>query len=83
MSLIDFSGDVPAAWASVTAAVGVFGFKVSDEAAQRQTAEDREKLREDAAQYPDTMDQRYGAWAQLLTLSRLVHDGGGHAKFPI
>lgn len=40
-----------------------------------------EKLREDAAQYPDTMDQRFGAWAQLLTLSWLVHDGGGHAKF--
>src|SRR6185437_8074896 len=38
-----------------------------------------EKLREDAAAYPDTMDQRFGAWAQFLTLSRLVHDGGGHA----
>ena len=25
-----------------------------------------ERLREDAALYPDTMDQRYGAWAQLL-----------------
>jgi hypothetical protein len=37
-----------------------------------------EKLRADAAAYPDTMDQRFGAWAQLLTLSRLVHDGGGH-----
>ena len=37
-----------------------------------------EKLREDAAAYPDTMDQRFGAWAQFLTLSRLVHDGGGH-----
>ena len=24
---------------------------------------------------PDTMDQRYGAWAQLLALFRLVHDG--------
>jgi len=34
-----------------------------------------EKLREDAALYPDTMDQRYGAWAQLLALFRLVHDG--------
>jgi hypothetical protein len=37
-----------------------------------------ERLREDAAQHPDTMDQRYGAWAQLLSLFRLVHDGGGH-----
>lgn len=41
-----------------------------------------EKLREDAAAYPDTMDQRFGAWAQLLTLSRLVHDGGGHPRAP-
>ena len=40
-----------------------------------------EKLREDAAAYPDTMDQRFGAWAQLLTLSRLVHDGGGHGHW--
>ena len=37
-----------------------------------------EKLREDAVAYPDTIDQRFGAWAQFLTLSRLVHDGGGH-----
>ena len=34
-----------------------------------------ERLREDAAMHPDTMDQRYGAWAQLLTLTRMVHDG--------
>lgn len=34
-----------------------------------------ERLREDAALYPDTMDQRYGAWAQLLALFRMVHDG--------
>ena len=37
-----------------------------------------ERLRDDAGRYPDTMDQRYGAWAQLLTLFRLVHDGGRH-----
>jgi len=37
-----------------------------------------ERLREDAALYPDTMDQRYGAWAQIITLSRLIYDGGGH-----
>ena len=34
-----------------------------------------ERLREDAALHPDTMDQRYGAWPQLLTLFRMVHDG--------
>ena len=37
-----------------------------------------EKLREDAARYPDTMGARYGAWAQLLALFRLIHDGGRH-----
>ncbi len=34
-----------------------------------------DRLREDAAQNPDTMDQRHGAWAQLLVLFRMVHDG--------
>lgn len=34
-----------------------------------------ERLREDAALFPDTMDQRFGAWAQLLVLFRLIHDG--------
>jgi hypothetical protein len=34
-----------------------------------------ERLREDAALYPDTMDERYGAWAQLLVLFRMIHDG--------
>jgi hypothetical protein len=38
-----------------------------------------ERLREDAALYPDSMDQRYGAWAQLLTLFRLIHDGAESA----
>jgi hypothetical protein len=37
-----------------------------------------ERLREDAGRYPDTMDQRYGAWAWLLATFRLVFDGGGH-----
>ena len=36
------------------------------------------KLREDAAAWPDTMDQRFGAWAQLLSLFRLIHGGGKH-----
>jgi hypothetical protein len=42
------------------------------------------RLREDQARYPDTMDARYGAWAHLLTLFRLIHDGGGHGdlRFP-
>ena len=34
-----------------------------------------ERLRADAALYPDTMDQRYGAYAQMLALWRMVHDG--------
>ena len=34
-----------------------------------------EGLREDAALHTDTMDQRFGAWAQLLVLFRLIHDG--------
>ena len=37
------------------------------------------RLRADAAAWPDTMDQRFGAWAQLLALFRLIHGGGGHA----
>lgn len=36
-----------------------------------------DRLRADAGNYPDTMDQRYGAWAWLLSLFRLVYDGGG------
>lgn len=38
-----------------------------------------EKLRDDAGRHPDTMDQRYGAWARLLALFRLIHEGGAHA----
>ncbi len=34
-----------------------------------------ERLREEAALFPDTMDQRFGAWAQLLVLFRMIHDG--------
>jgi hypothetical protein len=33
------------------------------------------RLTEDAALHPDTMDQRFGAWAQLIVLFRMVHDG--------
>jgi hypothetical protein len=43
-----------------------------------------ERLREDDARYPDTMTQRYGAWPQLITLFRMVHDGarGGQLHMP-
>ena len=37
-----------------------------------------ERLRQDRERYPDTMDQRYGAWARLLALFRLVHGGSRH-----
>jgi len=36
-----------------------------------------DRLVEDQGTYPDTMDQRYGAWAGLLSLFRLVYEGGG------
>lgn len=37
-----------------------------------------EKLRTHNERYPDTMDNRFGAWAQILTLCRLVHEGCRH-----
>jgi hypothetical protein len=42
-----------------------------------------ERLREDQARYPDTMDARYGAWAHLLALFRLIHDGAGHGDLRV
>lgn len=39
-----------------------------------------ERLRSDYGRFPDTMDLRYGAWAQLLTLFRLIHSGGSHGN---
>jgi hypothetical protein len=42
-----------------------------------------EQLRADAGRYPDTMDQRYGAWARLLALFRIVHDGAGHGELKL
>jgi hypothetical protein len=42
-----------------------------------------ERLRIDDGRYPDTMDQRFGAWAQLLTLFRLIYRGGSHADLHI
>lgn len=43
-----------------------------------------ERLREDAALFPDTMDQRFGAWAQLLVVFRMIHDGAeaGGVRLP-
>ena len=35
------------------------------------------QLQQDAAQFPDTMGQRHGAWAGLMSLCRLVFYGGG------
>ncbi|MFL5872326.1 MAG: Eco57I restriction-modification methylase domain-containing protein [Solirubrobacterales bacterium] len=42
------------------------------------------RLRDHASHFPDTMDQRYGAWAQLLVLFRMVHDGAtaGEMQLP-
>ena len=40
------------------------------------------KLRDDAARHGnDLMDRRYGAWARLLALFRLIHAGGGRDGF--
>ncbi|HRI49663.1 MAG TPA: N-6 DNA methylase [Pseudomonadota bacterium] len=39
-----------------------------------------ERLREDVGRNPDTMDQRYGAWAHLLSLFRLIYHGGAHGE---
>ncbi len=39
-----------------------------------------ERLREDAEKYPDTLDLRYGAWAQLCVLFRLIHGGCKHPR---
>jgi len=35
------------------------------------------RLRHDVARNPDTMNERYGAWGQLLATFRLVHAGDG------
>jgi hypothetical protein len=37
-----------------------------------------ERLRSDKEKYPDTMDQRYGAWAQLSVLFRAIYFGSRH-----
>ena len=42
-----------------------------------------DRLRADAGRYPDTMDAPLRRWAQLLTLFRLIFEGGSHADFHI
>jgi type I restriction-modification system DNA methylase subunit len=39
-----------------------------------------EQLQQDESEYPDTMEQRFGAWAGLMSLCRLVFDGGGPSR---
>ena len=41
------------------------------------------KLRGDDAAWPDTMEQRFGGWAQLLSLFRLIHGGAAHGELEI
>lgn len=41
-----------------------------------------EELRADAARHPDTMDQRHGAWARLITLFRRVYEGDAALNLP-
>ena len=42
-----------------------------------------EQLREDEARHQDTMDHRYGGWARLLTLFRLIWRGASHGELRI
>lgn len=41
------------------------------------------RLREDFGRHPDTMNQRFGAWSQLITLFRLIYEGGQHGDFKL
>lgn len=57
----------------------------TDEASQRLYVQGyglrglHERLSNDAALFPDTMEERHGGWGQLLALFRLIH--GGHADW--
>jgi hypothetical protein len=42
-----------------------------------------ERLRADHARYPDTMDIRYGAWAQLLAIFRAIFAGCDHSSMKL
>jgi hypothetical protein len=37
-----------------------------------------DRLQDDEARYPDTMEDRFGAWCQILALCRIVHGGATH-----
>lgn len=39
-----------------------------------------EQLLEDASQYPDAMNRRFGAWPRLLSLFRCIFFGASHGK---
>ena len=39
-----------------------------------------EQLRGEAVEFPETLEHRYGAWSGLMSLCRLVFDGGGERK---
>jgi N-6 DNA Methylase len=41
------------------------------------------QLVDDAARYPDTMDERFGAFGRLLVLFRLVYSGASHGPFQL
>ena len=41
------------------------------------------QLQEDEARHHDTMDHRYGGWARLLTLFRLIWRGASHGELRI
>ena len=41
------------------------------------------RLREEHGQYADTMEQRFGAWAHLLTLFQVIYRGGNHGGMRI
>ncbi len=42
-----------------------------------------ESLREDEGRHPETMDARYGGWARLLVLFRLIYKGARHGNFKL
>ena len=39
------------------------------------------RLQEDAGEYPDSMDRRFGAWDRLIALFRMVYFGAEHDDF--
>jgi len=56
-----------------TAPKGMCGFRLERSA---YSGSNIIRLREDAGRFPDTMNQRFGAWSQLITLFRLIYEGG-------